>query len=81
MLTEFLNEDFLIKEMQVDEAQKTREKEKFMEEKDMESDENLSSIQKASSRRKIDNGSAKLRMQKDGSMRLSNEVHNQITKQ
>ena len=44
-------------------------------------DENLSSIRRTSSRRRKSRGQNKLMIEKDGSVRLSNEVHNQITKQ
>ena len=80
VLTEFLNEDFLIKEMQAEQNHKKQMKKPF-ENDDFESDEDLSSIRRTSSRRRKSQGPNKLKMQKDGSVRLSNEVHNQITKQ
>ena len=39
-------------------------------------DENLSSIRRTSSRRRKSRGQNKLMIEKDGSVRLSNEVHN-----
>ena len=61
--------------MQAEEAHRKQAKRAF-EKEEFESDDALSSIRKASSRRKRSNGSKKLKMAKDGSMRLSNEVHN-----
>ena len=74
VLTEFLNEDFLIKEMQAEQANKKQTKKPF-ENDEFESDEDLSSIRRTSSRRRKSHGPNKLKMQKDGSVRLSNEVH------